>query len=199
MFHCDNTKSTAFQFDVQCNNPCGGINFAGVCPQNKIENALGCGNVISNEWVQFFISEIVDIPIQKPDVEGIVGVNSCVEIISQKVIRTPQVTGFIGPDGTFIPGQDIPNSECTNLTGKKLIIEGIIKEKVIYTALDTTQSLHSASFSIPFSVFIVVAADTPMNACFKLNPCVEDVFACQLSERSIFKNTTIFINASPIC
>ncbi len=196
MFQCDYTNKTTFRFNSRLKNQCTGINSSGGCLQNNIERTLGCSNVIGNEWVQFFISEIVDVPVEKPDIEEIVGVNSCVEIISQKVIRTPQVTGFTLPNGTVVPGQSIPNAECTNLTGKKLIIEGFLKEKVLYTALNTTQSLHSASFSVPFSVFIVVSADTPLNACFKITPIVEDVFACHLSERSIFKNTTIFINAA---
>jgi len=202
MFHDNYYKGiTAFNFDVRCNNNnCSSINFAGISPQNKIERALNCSNnALSNEWVQFFISEIVDIPALKPSIEGIVGVNSCVEIISQKVINTPTVTGFTRPGGIVVPGQDIPNSECTNLTGKKLIIEAVLKQKVIYTALDTVQSLHSASFNVPFSTFIVVDASTPLNACLSLSVFIEDVFTCQLSDRSVFKNTTIFIKASPIC
>lgn len=199
MFHCDYTSTTAYQFDIECKDSCTSINLVGVYPQNKIESAINCNNTPSNKWVQFYIPEIVDIPEQKPDIEGIVGVNSCIEIISQKVIKTPVVTGYTTNTGTFIPGEDIPNAECTNLTGRKLIIEGILKQKVIYTALEPSQSLHSASFCIPFSVFIIVEKDTPLSQTFKISSYIEDVFACQLTERSIFKNTTIFIKASQIC
>jgi hypothetical protein len=199
MFHCDYTSNTKFQFATECQDQCNSINLVGIYPQDKIEKALACNDLNSNEWVQFYIPEIVDIPTQKPDMEGIVSVSSCIEIMSQKVIKTPQVTGYTTATGTFIPGEDISNAECTNLTGRKLIIEGLIKQKIVYTALEPSQSLHSASFCIPFSVFIIIAKDTPLNQCFKLNSYIEDVFVCQLSERSVFKNTTIFIKATSIC
>ena len=199
MFQCANNNNTAFQFHSRLSDQCSDNNSLGACLQNNTQRTLGCFTTIGTDWVQFFLSEIVDVPVQKPDIEEIVSVSSCVEVISQKVIRTPQVTGFTLPNGTVVLGQNIPNAECTNLTGKKLIIEGLLKEKVVYTALNASQSVHSASFTIPFSVFIVVSADTPLNACFKITPIVEDVFACHLTERSIFKNTTLFINAASIC
>lgn len=41
-----------------------------------------------------FVSETVDIPSQKPNIEDIVEVHSCVDIISQRVIKTPLVNGY---------------------------------------------------------------------------------------------------------
>ena len=61
------------------------------------------------------------------------------------------------------------------------------------------QSIHSASFVIPFSTFIIIEKDTPLSQKFRITPYVEDIFAYRLSERSVFKNTTIFIKASRIC
>lgn len=75
------------------------------------------------------VPEIVDIPSQKPDIEDIIEVHSCVDIISQRVIKTPLVNGYTPVGQSPIPGEDIPNGECTNLTGRKLIIEGILKQK----------------------------------------------------------------------
>ncbi|TYQ18281.1 UNVERIFIED_CONTAM: uncharacterized protein DUF3794 [Acetivibrio alkalicellulosi] len=198
MYSCNYTNNTEYQFNNECCNTSENINLVGVYPQNKLENVLQC-NPITNKWVQFYVSEIVDIPEQKPDIEGIVGVNSCVEIISQRVIKTPEVTGYTTNDGTFIPGNTISNSECTNLTGRKLVIEGLLNQKIIYTALVDNQALHSASFTIPFSVFIIIDKNTPLSQTFKLYSYIEDIFACQLSERSVFKNTTLFIKASPVC
>lgn len=198
MLNCDYTNNTIYKFDNECDDTSNNINIVGAYPENNIERLLKC-NQDSNEWVQFFIPEIIDIPSQKPDMEGIVGVNSCIEIISQRVIKTPEVTGYTNTDGVFIPGNYILNSECTKLTGRKLIIEGFLKQKVIYTALVADQSLHSASFCIPFSVFVIVEKDTPLSQSFRVYPYIEDVFACKLSERSVFKNTTIFIKVSAVC
>lgn len=198
MLNCDYTNSTIHNFYTSCSCKGENINVIGAYPQDKIERALNC-SFDTREWVQFFVPEIVDIPSQKPDVESVSGVHSCIEIISQKVIKTPEVQGYTNANGEFIAGENIPNAECTNLTGKKLIIEGLLKQKVIYTALVEDQALHSASFVVPFSVFIIVDKDTPLSQNFRITPYIEDIFACQLSERSIFKNTTIFIKASPVC
>lgn len=198
MLNCDYSNNTEYTFNKEICDICDNINYVGVFPENNLENALQC-NPISDKWVQLFVPKIVDVPSQKPDMEGIVSVNSCVEIISQRVVKTPEVTGYTNGSGVFIPGEDIPNAECTKLTGKKLIIEGIIKQTVIYTALVLNQALHSASFTIPFSVFIILEKDTALNREYQLYPYLEHVFECMLSERSIFSNATIFIKAIPVC
>lgn len=174
------------------------INYVGVASDATMSKALQC-NVADGRWVQFYLPKIVDIPVQKPDMEGIVTVNSCTEIISQRVVKTPTVTGYTNANSVFIDGATIPNAECTFLTGKKLIIEGIITQKVIYTALTAEQDLHSASFKIPFSTFIIVPKDTPLTQEFRVTAYLEDVYANMLSERSIFFNNTLFVKAVSLC
>ncbi|CEH36163.1 DUF3794 domain-containing protein [Romboutsia lituseburensis] len=198
MLNCDYTGNTSYKFYNKCCVENESINMIGQYPANKIEKVLSCFTD-TDKWTEFFLPEIVDIPTQKPDIEGIVEVNSCIEIISQRVIKTPVVTGYTSSNSTPILGENIPNAECTNLTGRKLIIEGILKQKIIYTAAVDEQSLHSAHFDIPFSTFIIIEKDTPLSQKFRITPYIEDIFACKLSERSVFKNTTIFIKASRIC
>lgn len=170
------------------------ISTNGVTSSDKLASLLTSD--LDNKWVQFYVPEVIDIPTQKPDIEDIVSVTSCIEIISQRVIKTPVVTGYTNSTGTTIPGSTITNAEGTKLTGRKLIVTGILHQKVIYTALVPDQSLHSASYSIPFSVYIIVDANTPLSQRFRVSSYIEDIWAIRLSERSIFKNTTIFINAN---
>lgn len=198
MLNCNYTGNTNYKFYEKCCINPESINMVGEYPANKIEKVLSCFTD-TDKWTEFYLPEIVDIPIQKPDIEGIVEIHSSVEIISQRVIKTPIIKGYTNVNGVFVQGEDIQNSECTNLTGRKLIIEGLLKQKVIYTAAVEEQSLHSASFVIPFSTFIIIEKDTPLSQKFRITPYIEDIFACQLSERSVFKNTTIFIKASKIC
>ena len=196
---CNNyTLGTEFLFQNGCLSSCNSLSMSGIYPQSKIENVLACP-LTTDKWVQFFVPEIVDIPELKPDMEDIISINSCVEILCQRVIKTPEVTGYTNSNGEYIHGYEIDNAECTRLTGRKLIIEGLIKQKITYTALLPEQSLHSASYKIPFSVFIIIEKDTPLSKTFKVTPYIEDVYACRLSERSIFKNSTIFIKAQSIC
>lgn len=113
----------------------------------------------------------------------------------------------------------IPNEEGTLLTGRKLIVEGIINQKVVYTALLPTQPVHSAHYSIPFSAYMIAYAKfegmtynlendcfsyTPgqpivvdLNEEFNVIPYIEDIFAYALDERTIFKNVTLFLKAQP--
>lgn len=49
----------------------------------------------------------------------------------------------------------IPNEEGTCLSGRKLIIEGTLTQKVVYTGLVSEQSVHSAHNQIPFTAYII--------------------------------------------
>lgn len=59
----------------------------------------------------------------------------------------------IGPVAYITMAQ---NEEGTCLSGRKLIVEGFLNQKVVYTGNVDIQSVHSAHYSVPFSVFIVV-------------------------------------------
>lgn len=198
MSACHYTNSTLYAFHNELNEVCDNTNYVGVAEPDEIENALTC-MPLTDKWVQFFVSKIVDIPSMKPSAEGIVSVNSCVEIISQRVIKTPTVTGYTNSAGVLIPGITIGNAECSLLTGRKLIIEGTITQKIIYTALLEEQPLHSATFIYPFSTFIILDPDTPLSMEFRIYPYLEDVFVGKLSDRSFFTNNTLFIKAASIC
>lgn len=198
MMNCDYTNSTACPFAAQLDGQPDNIHYVGLAPAGSLEKALQC-RPTSDQWVQFSVPRILDIPAQKPDMEGVVSVSSAVEILSQRVVNTPVVTGYTLPGGAAVPGERICSAEGTHLTGKKLIIEGVIRQKVIYTALVADQALHAASFRIPFSVFIIVEGGEPLSQDFLLYPYLEDVFVCRVSPRSAFSNNTLFIKAVPVC
>lgn len=192
MATCHFTNNTEYTFtnDIYiCNSS---INYPGAASSSSLSTAISTG---TDKWVQLFVSKIVDIPDVKPSAEGIDSVNTAVNIFSQRVIKTPVVTGYTNSSGEFIPGSEIPNAEGSYLTGRKLVLEGVITQKVIYTALQDDQALHSASFLIPFSTFIIVDSDTALSKEYKISAYLEDVFSCLLSERSIFLNNTLFIKA----
>lgn len=190
--NCNYTENTIYNFYNKCCINDDKINLLGKFPEDKIEKALSFLDDTNNKWTEFFIPEIVDIPNQKPDIEGILEIHSCINILSQRVVKTPTV-------GVGLAGTKVSNAECTHLTGRKLVIEGLLKQKVVYTANNQEQALHSANFIFPFSTFIIIEKDTPLSQKFRITPYIEDIYACALSERSVFKNTTIFIKASRIC
>lgn len=192
MMNIDYTNTTIYNFYDNTLSVDNRIKTVGVCNEDKIDSFLKC-NCRTDIWVQFNIPETIDIPTVKPNVEGIVSVYSCVDIINSKVIKTPKVTDY----NYCSKGYEITNWGGTILTGRKIVVRGLLKQKIVYTALESEQKVHSASYSIPFSVYMNVANDTNINQRFNIYSCIEDVFVSRLSERTLFKNTTILLKALP--
>lgn len=138
-------------------------------------------------WTELSIPEVLTLPDAKPDLESIDQVFIQVKIISKRVIATPS---------------GATNLENLRLTGFKLIVEGVLHQKVVYTAAVPTQAVHSAHFDVPFSTYIVLPPELPgpipiLDQNFCIDICVEDVFAMVFNCREIFKNVTLFLRARP--
>lgn len=128
---------------------------------------------------QLSVQEVMSIPTVKPDVEQIVCVFAEIIIKYSNVIRTPR--------GTSVEGQ--------KLTGYKLVVEGVIAQKVEYVADEPTQSVHAAHFNMPFSTFIVLPATFVPGTPVEITGYIEDIFVKLLNKREIFKNVTILLDA----
>lgn len=136
-----------------------------------------------NYWTQLTVAESFTIPEQKPDIEQLTKVVARVKIFSQKIVRTPRSCGC--------------NPAGQKVTGKKLIIEGKLKQKVFYAADVEEQSIHAAHFQQDFSTFIVVPKKTKQHNKFRIDPYIEDVFVKQKGKRKGFKNVALFLHAVP--
>ncbi len=133
-------------------------------------------------WTEISIPEVLPLPCEKPNIESIDKVFIHVKIISKRIVNTATGT----------------NLENMMITGNKMIIEGILQQKVVYTADTIDQSVHAAHFDVPFSAFIVLPAGADViNKSYCLDVCVEDVFAMAFNCRAIFKNVTLFLRAVP--
>jgi len=138
-------------------------------------------------FTQFSIPEILTIPEQKPDMEQLISVTVNAEIIAFHLIDTPCIKSYEGQ----------------LLSGKKLIIELNLKEIITYVADKPNQSAHAAHFDKTLkSVFVVVpkeVAGTPIETLLRqkklvVTPYIEDIFAIQRDERTVFKNITLLID-----
>lgn len=175
---------------------CELINISGLC------NPTDVTNVISQYpyWIQMNIPETLVIPEQKPDMEQINSVNISVDIIRKEVVKVP--VSPIDANGNYVS-----NLEGKISTGRKLIIEGQLCQKVVYTANEETQSVHSAHFYVPFSSYIVVPSEIifnngqttidSLNVDFQVNACIEDVAIRMLDLRTILKQVTLLLYAVP--
>lgn len=153
--------------------------------RNLIEysnNNVDCIPLDVDSFKQINVDNQVCIPVQKPNIEQIVKVTSSAEITNTRVIKTPK--------GTSLEG--------VTLTGHKLIVEGVITQKVQYVADVSVQSIHTVHFDTNFITYIVLPE--------WFNPCsfviasafIEDVVAHQENCRCIYLNNTLLITAD-IC
>lgn len=180
-------------------NPCNMdlVEVSGLCTPESInfitpDSAKGVPGTIY--WSQMYIPETLVVPPQKPDIEEINSVNISVNIIRHEVVVTPSSGA-----GASLEGK--------KLSGRKLIIEGELCQKISYTACDEEQSLHSAHFYVPFSAYVVVPAEVTfdpldgaidtLNVNFQVNACVEDLYIKNFTCRTIFKNVTLLLQAVP--
>ncbi|MBW4829552.1 MAG: DUF3794 domain-containing protein, partial [Clostridiaceae bacterium] len=102
-----------------------------------------------------------------------------IEIINTKVIKTPVSTSLEGQ----------------KLTGFKLIVEGMLNQKVEYIACDKEQSVHAAHFRVPFSTFIVLPENYVEGTNVEVEAIVEDIYSQLIDKRTVFKNITFMILA----
>lgn len=179
-----------------CGCQTGLIEVTGLCNPADTTQVIS----LTPYWKQMYISESLQIPEQKPDVEQINSIDISVDILRAEVIKTPR-----SYDDTKAVPVAQPNLEGRLLSGRKLVIEGQLCQKVVYTALESSQPLHSAHFYVPFSSFIVVPetitfsenTEDSFDVRFDVNVCVEDVAACVIDERSILKQVTLMLYAVP--
>lgn len=143
-------------------------------------------------FTQFSIPETIVIPTQKPDIEHIISVTVDTEIESVRIIDTPCIRSFEGQ----------------RLSGKKLVVELKLIEKVLYVADEPTQSAHGAHFENTFkSVFVIVPKtingeaieDLMHHGKLSVTPYIEDIHAEMLDQRTIFKNITMLLDADIAC
>ena len=171
------------------------IDISGLC------NPADVTDVISQYpyWLQMNVSETLEIPVLKPDVEQINSVNISVDIFRADIIKVP--VSPVDANGDYVS-----NLEGKVSTGRKLIIEGQLCQKIVYTANVLDQSIHSAHFYVPFSSYIVVPSEITftngttvdsLNVEFQANACVEDVAVKLLDERTILKQVTLLLYAVP--
>lgn len=135
------------------------------------------------------IPETVTIPPQKPDIEQLLAVMIEPEIVSVRLIETP-----VGV-----------SNESQNLSGCKLVMELRLHQKVKYVADEPCQSVHVAEFESVFkSIFVVIPCEVNgVKVCelmrknkVIIKPYIEDIFAKMMDERTVFKNTTLFLNVT---
>ena len=127
---------------------------------------------------QISLDEYLEIPTQKPDMEQLNEIKGTVNILNCHVIQTTKAT----------------SKEGQILSGYKLVVHGVLKQVVQYTAVDT-QAIHSAHYDVPFSTFIVLPPDYLVGSKIEVEGVIEDIYYNMIDGRTFFKNATVLVLA----
>lgn len=127
---------------------------------------------------QISIDDNLCIPEVKPDMEEINDVKVRAEVINCHVISTPKII----------------SNEGQALSGYKLVLRGVLKHLVEYTADTPEQSVHSAHYDIPFSTFIILPENYTPGSKLDVDTTIEDVYFKMINCRCFFKNVTLLVN-----
>lgn len=150
----------------------------------KIENMIEYNGINRNlpknptTFTQFNFNKTLCIPIEKPDIERIVRIDTKIIIDKYQIIKTPK--------GTSLEGQ--------TLTGCKLIIHGRVKQLMMYVANETEQSVHSAHFEECFCKFIVLPNNFSKLTSIKVIPYIEDLSITDYDNRCFCECINIFLD-----
>lgn len=153
----------------------------GICTSVQIENLIK--SKTENLWTEISVPELLTIPMCKPNITQILTVASTVNVMCQNTIVTPVA---------------VANYEGEKLTGLKLLIHAILRQRITYVSDKECHAVHAAHFDIPISAYIVLPSTASPLSKYRIRTCVEDLYACALNSRQIFKNTTLFFKAEPI-
>ncbi|MPQ42428.1 DUF3794 domain-containing protein [Clostridium tarantellae] len=151
-----------------------------LCDIKKFTKKHGPFN--NSAWTQISIADVLMLHYTKYYIEKIEKIYVDVSITHTKIIETP-----ISPS---------INSEGMKLTGKKLLIDGFICSKIVYTSLTKEQTVYTANFTVPFCTYVVIeeTAD-PFNDKYCIKACIEDVFLSLIDCKTVFQNITLFLLA----
>ncbi|MGL5084707.1 MAG: DUF7507 domain-containing protein [Clostridium sp.] len=116
-----------------------------------------CSNIAA--FKQLSIDKLCPIPPQKPDMEEVNSVFVTGKILKSYVIKTHK--------GVSNEGQ--------NLSGYKLVVNGVLNIIIEYTANDKSQSIHSYSCDVPFGTFIILPTNYTNCRNVNVDVQIEDV------------------------
>lgn len=171
-FKLTNKSSATFKYQLPDGTAGSGQSLSTLTSSVSID--LGISN-----FKQLSLEEYLQVPSSKPALDKINSVSGEIEIIKYHVIPTSKVT----------------SNEGQSLTGYKLIINALLKEVVDYTACESSQSVHSAHYHIPFSTFIILPENYIDGSKIDIDAVVEDIYYTEIDSRVFFSNSTILLNA----
>ncbi len=142
-------------------------------------------NYSVNAFKEIMLQEHITLNDCSPNIEQITRVTACVEIKNSYVIGTP--TSLRGPKGELL------NPSGQTLTGKKLVIEGVVHQTIHYVADNCEQNVMVFDNSYCFGTFVVLPVSASQNSCYTVVPYIEDIVVDAIGPRDITKCVSLFL------
>ncbi|SFF57591.1 protein of unknown function [Halobacillus alkaliphilus] len=108
---------------------------------------------------QFTIIENAFVPKPKPNIEEVNKVSASVVLNDPKVIDSPY--------------------------DKKLLVSGVVRQKITYTAAKPDQPLHSFHFDIPFCELVILEKKKCLPPYFEVKAFIEDIHVFSTVKRKV--------------
>lgn len=159
---------------------------------NSLNVALASLQTALDEVLKLVNKLITDVSSLLPALSGalnaiinplIANINSLLSMLANYLSYVATLVTYFEKDNFF---EIIPNAEDTCLTGREIVIEGVLHQNIMYTANDPTQKVYSVTYNIPFSAYIVVYAS------FVNLPYVENVLVVSNSTTCTYESVNGF-------
>lgn len=145
---------------------------------------LGPGEV--NYFKEEMICETVAIPVGKPRIGKLLDIMVWPEVIDMKLLETPKGKSYEG----------------SKLTGNKLLVQVLLKEKISYISDEASQNayiipretLKSLYVALPEYIEEKRVSDLVRGNKMKVTAYIEDVGARMIDSRNIYKFIMIFVD-----
>ncbi|SHK09193.1 hypothetical protein SAMN02745163_03203 [Clostridium cavendishii DSM 21758] len=134
------------------------------------------------EWTNINIKEKYTIPKNKPDIGKVINITSNIIVRNQRVVLVP-----IKP----------PVSSGGNIfKEKKLLIDLILNQDIIYNEFNNEDNLISVQYGVPYSIYISINDNCKFTDSFIIDSCIEDLHVNVLDKRNMFENISIFFKVN---
>ncbi len=138
-----------------------------------------------NAFKEIMLEEHIHLKECFPNIEQITRVTACVEIKNSYVIDTPvskrgKKNEVLNPSGQIV-------------TGKKLVIEGVIHQTINYVADNCEQNVMVIDNDCCFGTFVVLPYSANPNNIFTVVPYIEDIIVDAIGPRDIMKCVSLFL------
>ena len=153
----------------------------GICDIEKFSKKIS--KFKDKSWCQISISNNLIISDDKLSIKSVTKVFVTVQIISTKLISTPK--------------SQQTNIEGMSLTGKLLLVEGEIIQRVLYISNNTSSDkINSFKTKIPFNTYIIVDKNSDINMDkYCVYSCIEYSSVRLINHKSLSQNSTLFLFA----